>query len=140
MQGKWNQMHEAAKSYGEIPTPGLLWPPESAVEYPVGAKDTFSANFRRLLDAKFGGNAAEFARTTGLDPSKVSRWARGATFPEASQLDRIATAFDVTLPELFSDAEEFDPELERVNDAIDKAVKELKRLATKSRSKPKTSR
>lgn len=121
-----------------------ILPPAFDFGISVGAKDVFSANFRRLLDAKFGGNAADFCRATSFSSAKVSKWSRGLAFPEVSNLDVIAKTFNVSLADLFSESEDADSgerSLEDVRDTLKGVYRDLDVLLKHAPArKPKKSR
>lgn len=65
----------------------------------------FDAKLRKLLDAQ-GLSQSELAAAIGLQPSRVSRWARGEGEPTRVQLVRLARALGVTADFLADDAQD----------------------------------
>lgn len=58
-------------------------------------------NLKRLRVEK-GFSQCEFGLLVGVNQSAVASWERGATYPSADRLPRIAKALGCTIDELFS--------------------------------------
>lgn len=61
-----------------------------------------SQNIKKLRDT-YGVSQEEFANEFGVVRQTVSKWEHGSSVPEASILDKMAEAFDLTVDQLIND-------------------------------------